>query len=549
MKNSITLFILLVSCSIVSQNITVNSNNYTPQELVEDVLINNGCIQNINVTGSVSGNFSSEKSFGYFEKNNTNFPFDSGIVMSTGRLSNVPGPNDHLSDDDASGWGSDQDLEQVLGISNTYNATVIEFDFTPNANFIQFKYIFASEEYRASDSRTCQYSDVFGFLIKPIGGTYSNIAVVPGTNTPVKVTTVHPQIVDGNNGCNAINEQYFGSFNGINHPINFNGQTKPLVAEANVIAGTTYHIKLVIADDSNYRYDSAVFLEANSFNIGLAPEGEDIIMCDDFSNDGFTDFDLTENDNIILANQSTGDVNYYLNENDADNLQNEITNPSNFTNTSNPQEIFARIVNQNSSSCYEPSSFEISVQDIEVNSIDETLVESSVIFDLTAIENSISLDSTQFIEGYYLNAQEASFQMNAINSPEAFESINDNQEIFIRINSTSSCYSIYTFKLETIEKEDSFLFIPQGFSPNNDGINDTFHIENLYETYGNFEIKIYSRNGNLVFEGNNSKPEWDGTSTHGINSGNQLPTGTYYYVLELNDAENKIYKNWVYINR
>ena len=85
-------------------------------------------------------------------------------------------PNTSLSDDDAPGWGGDQDLEDILGVSNTTNATVLEFDFTPNANIIQFRYIFASEEYQENDSSTCIYSDVFAFLIKPQGGNYTNIA-------------------------------------------------------------------------------------------------------------------------------------------------------------------------------------------------------------------------------------------------------------------------------------------------------------------------------------------------------------------------------------
>ena len=551
MKNTLFTLAFLITNIVIAQNLTVDANTYSAQELVEDILINNSCIQNIQVTGTISGNFNNDRSFGYFENTNTNFPFENGIVMSTGKLSNVPGPNDNLSDDDAPGWTGDSDLEQILGLNNTYNATVIEFDFIPTANTIQFRYLFASEEYRANDERTCFYSDAFAFLIRPIGGNYQNIAVVPDTNTPVLVTTVHPEIVDGNDGCNAINEEYFGSFNGISHPINFNGQTIPLTAEANVNAGTTYHIKLVIADDSNYRYDSAVFLEANSFNIGEAPQANDIAMCDDFSNDEIAEFDLTENDNVILNSVNSGQVNYYLNQNDADNLQNEITNPEVFTNTSNPQQIFARIVNQNSGSCYEPSSFQISVNSVQVNTVDKILENCGspnalVNFDLTTIEEFIELNSTQQVEAYYLTAQEASFQTNPIASPEDFEASNDDQELFIRVEDTQNCYEIYSFSLVIDNCE---LFIPQGFSPNSDGINDTFHIENLYDSYPQFNLKIYSRQGNLVYEGNANQPEFNGISSHGINSGNQLPSATYYYVLNLNDADNSIYKGWIYLNR
>lgn len=267
-------FILIFSCYSVgfAQNIQVDKDAYSPQELVESVLIDSGCIENVSVTNVVGGNFQDgDKSYGYFTRNNSSFPFEKGLVLSTGKLENVPGPNTTLSDDDAPGWIGDRDLEQALGISNTVNATIIEFDFIPRADNISFRYIFASEEYQEGNHNTCRYSDAFAFLIKPVGGEYSNIALVPGTNTPVQVTTVHSGIPGS---CPPINETYFEGWNGRNAPINFNGQTKVLLAESPVRANEVYHIKLVIADHSNYRYDSAVFLEGGSFNISanLGPD-------------------------------------------------------------------------------------------------------------------------------------------------------------------------------------------------------------------------------------------------------------------------------------
>jgi gliding motility-associated-like protein len=190
------------------------------------------------------------------------------VVLSTGRLQNVEGPNTTLSDDDAPNWNGDNDLETILNETDTHNATVLEFEFSTIADQINFRYIFASEEYQENNPNTCIYSDSFAFLIRHINEQeYTNIAVVPNTQPPeaVKVTTVHPDIP---NGCPAQNEQYFGSWNGANAPINFNGQTAVLTAVANVIPNETYHVKLVIADEQNYRYDSAVFLEGGSFTLG-----------------------------------------------------------------------------------------------------------------------------------------------------------------------------------------------------------------------------------------------------------------------------------------
>jgi hypothetical protein len=272
MKITFNILCFLTTLLTFSQNITVDSQTFSPQELIENILIDSNCIDNISVTNFIGGDFGGlEQSFGYFDATGTTFPFETGIVLSTGRLSNVPGPNTTLSDDDAPNWSGDNDLEIVLNETNTINATILEFDFTSVATEISFRYIFASEEYQEGNPNTCNFSDLFGFLIRPVAETqYTNIALVPGTNTPVKVTTVHPEIPGG---CAAENEDYFESFNPAVTPINFNGQTTILTAIAQTVPNETYHVKLVIADEQNYRFDSAVFLEAGSFRLstGLGP--------------------------------------------------------------------------------------------------------------------------------------------------------------------------------------------------------------------------------------------------------------------------------------
>ncbi|MGY0392996.1 choice-of-anchor L domain-containing protein [Bizionia sp. KMM 8389] len=268
MKNIFFVFTCFFSLLSWSQNVIVDTRTYTAQELVEDILIDSDCISNINVTETVSGDFNgADLSYGYFDANNSSFPFRSGIVLSTGQVQNSAGPNTTLSDDNAPNWGGDADLESALNETNTTNATILKFEFEAIADQISFRYIFASEEYQEGNSNTCRYSDLFGFLIRPTNapaGQYENIAVVPNTQVPIKVTTVHSGIP---NSCDPINEQYFGSWNGPNAPINFNGQTAILTATANVIPNTTYEVKLVIADEQNYRYDSAVYLEAGSFKL------------------------------------------------------------------------------------------------------------------------------------------------------------------------------------------------------------------------------------------------------------------------------------------
>ncbi len=82
------------------------------------------------------------------------------------------------------------------------------------------------------------------------------------------------------------------------------------------------------------------------------------------------------------------------------------------------------------------------------------------------------------------------------------------------------------------------LFIPTGFSPNNDGVNDYFVISNIDE-YPNANLKIFNRWGDLVYTKEHYDNSWNGLSnTDMIRMGNVLPNGTYYYVFDPRNGEN-----------
>ncbi len=264
MKKIVSLILVCSFTAVFGQQITVSSS-YTAQQLVENILINNPCIQVSNVSVS-GGNFTTgEKSYGYFNANSTILPFQEGVLLTTGKLNNAVGPNSNFSDDGGSmGWNGDSDLNTALNLSNTFNATVLEFDFVSLANTIRFEYIFASEQYLSNPlPNQCNYTDGFAFLLKEAtASTYQNLAVIPNTAIPVKVNTVR-----GNGTiCPAANAAYFDAFNNGSYPTTFDGQTKILTAQATVTPNVLYHIKLVIADEGNYRYDSGIFLRAGSFD-------------------------------------------------------------------------------------------------------------------------------------------------------------------------------------------------------------------------------------------------------------------------------------------
>ncbi|MBA4319252.1 MAG: hypothetical protein C0412_12695 [Flavobacterium sp.] len=264
-------FICCNTIIVSAQNITVD-DTYTAQQLVENVLVNSSCasVSSFAVSGDAAP--IGQNSYGYFNNAGGSFPFKEGVLLSTWGADNSKGPYVfYRGDGNDSAWPGDNDLNQAIGINST-NATVLEFDFTPLTNFLSFDYIFASNEYK--DESPCQYSDGFAFLIKEKGSVadYQNLAVIPETRTPVSSINIHPATPLG--GCSAVNEKYYNGNNTATSPINYAGQTVVMNAQTTVIAGTTYHIKLVIADDKNQYYDSAVFLQAGSFapKIDLGPD-------------------------------------------------------------------------------------------------------------------------------------------------------------------------------------------------------------------------------------------------------------------------------------
>ncbi len=260
--------------SCFSQTVTINTNKYTIDQLINQVLINSPCVSGTNCSSKTGSFYGSSNGIGYFENSNPSFPFTNGVVLTTGDVSKVPSPNNTILSDGAPSWSGDPDLESNLlsqsGIQmNSINASYIEFDFQPKTPNFDFSFLFASEEYGTSQ---CNFSDAFAFLLKDmtILGPNLNLAVIPGTNIPVSVATIRDNTYNTN--CSSVNASFFGAFNGnaFGPAINFNGQTVEMTASAvGLNINHVYRIKIVIADGSNNTgYDSAIFLKANSFNIG-----------------------------------------------------------------------------------------------------------------------------------------------------------------------------------------------------------------------------------------------------------------------------------------
>ena len=100
-----------------------------------------------------------------------------------------------------------------------------------------------------------------------------------------------------------------------------------------------------------------------------------------------------------------------------------------------------------------------------------------------------------------------------------------------------------------IAVEVTFCGIPEGFSPNGDGINDRFVIPDIATTYPNYTIEVYNRWGNVVFKGNASTPDWDGFANQSGTLGNDvLPVGVYFYILNYNDGQTSPVQGKLYLS-
>ncbi len=252
-------------------------SSYTMSQLVNDVLIAGGStcstanVSNVVVSPNLSAG-DQTRSWGFFNKGTTNFPFAKGIVLTTGQARKAG--NSYIAPflQDVLPTQGDVDLAAALSVPNNVlkDASYIEFDFIPTATEVTFRYLFATEEY--DSDFPCNIGDGFALLLKKAGDpTYTNLAVLPGGAGPVSVRNIRPATeFDGSNlVCGALNASYFAGYNYPNIETNFNGRTIPLTAKATVVPGQTYHFKMVLADYQDSLYDSGVFLEAGSFDIGV----------------------------------------------------------------------------------------------------------------------------------------------------------------------------------------------------------------------------------------------------------------------------------------
>ncbi len=205
---------------------------------------------------------------GVFECVDCNVGFESGIILTSGQADLAEGPNNLAS----AGYivppygGSDASLDSILGYIGTNDACVLEFDLIPNSDTITFDYVFGSEEYL--EFVASSYNDIFGFFISGPGiSGNQNIALIPGTSTPVSINNINSTSYSSYYNING--DGYTSPYYDSSYYIQYDGFTDVLQARSAVTPCETYHLKIAIADVGDESYDSGVFIRENSLNTNL----------------------------------------------------------------------------------------------------------------------------------------------------------------------------------------------------------------------------------------------------------------------------------------
>ena len=280
---------------LLAQNITVNNTSprNQPMWLVQNVMVgpNMTVFSPIGPLGTPISQPSSTQ-IGKFNINNPNFGLDSGIVMvSTDAIDVVPGQfGTYTSYPTQTPSANLTTVLNAIGSSSSsqYDRASIQFSFVAPGDSVKFDYIFASKEYT---SYTCSsFNDVFGFFLigqgingQPLwnaNGTPNidtvNLAVIPGTTTPVAVNTINQGYPSGSwpaSNCSSANPNYvtnsvfYNANSGGTSIINMEGYTDVFTAKASVSCGSLYTIKMFICDVSDGALNSAVFIGARSFEL------------------------------------------------------------------------------------------------------------------------------------------------------------------------------------------------------------------------------------------------------------------------------------------
>jgi gliding motility-associated-like protein len=167
-------------------------------------------------------------------------------------------------------------------------------------------------------------------------------------------------------------------------------------------------------------------------------------------------------------------------------------------------------------------------------------------FNFSNYDDLVKVNATNDVDFYETQADAENAVNPIINTANYFAQTTPKQ-IFVRIDN-GNCFSVTSFELVSKNCPPT---VYNYVSANEDGTNDYFFIDGLRDIFLNFQLFVYNRWGVLVWEGNNNSEDWRGKATKGIRvNGNEVPDGTYYYILDLHDpGYPEPLSGFLYLNR
>lgn len=260
MKNAVWLAgMILALGAMPAMAISVTASDGTGNDLVSTLLGSGVSV----VGGSTSYNGSGSES-GIFTGGGgaTGIGMGSGILLTTGTATDAEGPNVSDNTTTVNGLGGNAALD-ALHSTTTQDATVLSFDFTIGSGSggdLFFNFVFASEEY--NEFTNSNFNDVFGLFVDGV-----NVALIPGTSDPVSINNVN-----GGNplGTGASNPGLYNNNDlqdgGPFFDVEYDGFTDVFTAEALGLDAGVHTMTIAIADVGDSGWDSAVFLQADTFS-------------------------------------------------------------------------------------------------------------------------------------------------------------------------------------------------------------------------------------------------------------------------------------------
>lgn len=252
--------------SASAATVTVDMGSQTATQVAKSLVGSGVTISNVTFKGD-------QLAGGTFSGALATVGFNEGVILSTGNIADSVGPNEGDSTTTQFLTPGDADLTTLSGFP-TLDATVLEFDFVPDGDKIFFRYVFGSEEY--NEYVNTEFNDSFGFFIN--GTNCATVATGGGGTLPVSVNTIN----NGNPfGVGPVANPSLYRNNDVNDPAatidsEMDGLTVVLTCTASVNPNVQNHMKLAIADASDDRLDSVVFIEKGSLSTKPPATGPDL---------------------------------------------------------------------------------------------------------------------------------------------------------------------------------------------------------------------------------------------------------------------------------